>query len=360
MTGSLEQAREAARRGRRLFGKAHRLVRNDERPIDRRDFYASLWEQTATAVGAELVTLPDGFLELRAGSRSMRTFYELLPIDDPVTLELAGHKSASAALLRDADVPTATQVVVRPGQLGPAMSLLADHEFVVVKPQASTSAGAGVVTHVANERQLRRAVSAAATYGAGWVVVESQVPGSVYRLLYLDGELLDAVLREPARVVGDGRRSIESLVRAENERRRRIGDRATGLVPTGLELETTLAAGGHSRRTVLSTGETVQVSGRSNTGDVADSRSVGRSMCPEIIAVCARAAATLGVRLAGIDLISTDLEVPLEQTGGVISEVNTTPGLHWHYLVAPGTPPVPVAESIARRLLDLPAADVCS
>ena len=206
----------------------------------------------------------------------MRTFGPLLPLDDPVTLELAGHKSASSALLHDAGVPTATQVVLERHDLAAATAFLREHRSIVVKPQARTSSGAGVITHVQSERQLHHAIGEAASFGAGPVIIEAQVPGEAYRFLYLDGELLDAVVRAPARVVGDGHRTIEALVQAENRRRRQLGAQATGLLPTGIELDTTLAASGHARRNVPGAGEAVQVSGRSNTGDALVSRSGAR------------------------------------------------------------------------------------
>jgi glutathione synthase/RimK-type ligase-like ATP-grasp enzyme len=39
----------------------------------------------------------------------------------------------------------------------------------------------------------------------------------------------------------------------------------------------------------------------------------------------------VGTRLAGIDVITTDPGVPLGESGGVILEVNATPGYHHHY-----------------------------
>jgi cyanophycin synthetase len=354
VAGKVDQARDLSRRARRVWRRTQRTIRNDERPVDRHDYYVALWKRSAASIGAQCVELPDGFLELRAGEQTMRTFGPLLPLDDPVTLELAGHKSASSALLQDAGVPTAAQVVVEPHDLAAATPFLRAHTPIVVKPQARTSSGAGVVTHVQSERQLRRAIGEAASFGAGPVILEAQMPGDVYRFLYLDGELLDAVVRAPARVVGDGHQSIEALVQAENRRRRQLGAQATGLLPTGVELDTTLAANGRRRRDVPSASEEVQVSGRSNTGDAHVSRSVREEVSDEVVRTGARAAGALGVRLAGVDIISPDITRPLETAGGVVSEVNTTPGLHWHYLVAPDSPRVPVAEIIARRLLGLP------
>ena len=39
----------------------------------------------------------------------------------------------------------------------------------------------------------------------------------------------------------------------------------------------------------------------------------------------------LGIRLGGVDVITTDPSRPLDATGGVILEVNTTPGFYYHY-----------------------------
>ncbi|REJ72184.1 MAG: hypothetical protein DWQ29_21825 [Planctomycetota bacterium] len=43
-----------------------------------------------------------------------------------------------------------------------------------------------------------------------------------------------------------------------------------------------------------------------------------------------RAVDAIGARLAGVDVISPDLTTDLESAGGVVLEVNTTPGLYIH------------------------------
>ena len=46
------------------------------------------------------------------------------------------------------------------------------------------------------------------------------------------------------------------------------------------------------------------------------------------------AADAVGLRLAGIDLITPDLGASLTDSGGSVIEVNSGPGLHHHYHVA--------------------------
>jgi cyanophycin synthetase len=64
-----------------------------------------------------------------------------------------------------------------------------------------------------------------------------------------------------------------------------------------------------------------------------------------------RAAEALGIRLAGVDVITRDPGVSLHASGGRVTEVNTTPGLHWHYLVRSPEAGVRVAVPILERLL---------
>ncbi|UCE25328.1 MAG: hypothetical protein JSU74_04595, partial [Candidatus Zixiibacteriota bacterium] len=44
-----------------------------------------------------------------------------------------------------------------------------------------------------------------------------------------------------------------------------------------------------------------------------------------------KAAGIIGSRFVGVDFIVTDGSVSLEESGGIINELNTTPGLHHHY-----------------------------
>ena len=54
------------------------------------------------------------------------------------------------------------------------------------------------------------ATALASRYGKR-LLIENQAAGTMYRLLFLDGQLLDTVRRLAARVVGDGRSSIREL-----------------------------------------------------------------------------------------------------------------------------------------------------
>ncbi len=60
----------------------------------------------------------------------------------------------------------------------------------------------------------------------------------------------------------------------------------------------------------------------------------------------------VGVRLAGVDIICRDPGVPLELSGGGIIEVNTNPGLYYHYRATDSR--FPLAERVLNRFFNAP------
>src|SRR5205814_10501412 len=82
-------------------------------------------------------------------------------------------------------------------------------------------------------------------------------------------------------------------------------------------------------------------------GDV--NRTVTDLLHPSAIADGARAVRALGVRLAGVDLITRDAAVPLAESGGVFLEVNAPPNFYYHYHKPDG--PFRVAVHVLRKLL---------
>ena len=73
---------------------------------------------------------------------------------------------------------------------------------------------------------------------------------------------------------------------------------------------------------------------------------------PEVAARAVEAAKVIGLDIAGIDIVASDIARPLEAQGGIVVEVNAAPGLRMH--LAPSTgEPRPVGEAICRH--DVPA-----
>jgi cyanophycin synthetase len=314
--------------------------------------YVELWRQAAEALATEFVALPGGLCELRRGGRVTRTFEQCVMLDDPVTLRIVGDKALVHGLLSSHGLPVPAFHEFHWSRLDAATAFLRQQGTAcVVKPKHGTGGGAGVTTGVRTATQLALATAYAAVF-CSEVLIERQVRGDSYRLLYLDGTLLDAVRRCLPRVVGDGRSTIAQLITAENWRRLGVAQQAVvDWLPVDLDCRWTLRAAGWSLRSIPAAGQEVVVRGANQWGGEADNEAVRAILGDALIAQGARAAAVLGVRLAGVDVITPDPRLGLEQSGGVINEVNTTPGLHFHYQVRNREAMVPVAVPIMRLLL---------
>jgi cyanophycin synthetase len=211
---------------------------------------------------------------------------------------------------------------------------------------------------VRTERQLRRARLRAARLH-GDLLIERQVPGDVLRLLFFDGELLDVIRRRPPAVTGDGRSTILELIAAENERRfaAAAGERPW-LLRADLDAVFTLEAAGLRLSSVPAAGERVAIKTAVSQNGPDDNESLAAAVGDALVADAARAAAAVGVRLAGVDVITRDPGTALRRSGGAVLEVNATPGLHYHYDVRDQAQAVPVAELILERLLAASTAAV--
>ncbi len=301
----------------------------------RRRYYDLFWNRAAAEVKADIVKWEGGFHRLtRNGTMAIVRGPELR-LDDHLTLDLMGNKALTYELMAEQGVSVPRHVRFSVTDLTGARTFLAAAgRPLVVKPNGGTGGGRGVTTGITSPAQLRRASFWAARFDTG-LLAEEQIEGHSFRLLFLDGRFLDAIRRDPPQIIGDGRGTIQDLVTAEN-RRRLTGRPFTALSPLRLDADALnyLSAQTLSPRSVPANGETVIIKRACNENNASGNHVVTGSVHSGTIATCARLARNLGVRLAGIDIIAHDISLPLSPANGLIGEINTTPGLHHHDLIA--------------------------
>ncbi len=337
------------------------LLRGGRRLADDRDpslaarqalAYRAIWAQAAGVLGAELEEFSPGFFRLRRGDAETLVLRDQVMLDTPASTGLAADKAVLHRLLADAGLPVPAFAEAPAGDPGPLVSFLERTAGpVVVKPARGTGGGQGVTCGVRDADQLLGAWLLAAPWASG-VLVEEQSEGDEYRLLLLDGELLGTLRRRRPRVLGDGRRPIWALLAALNAERLAAGpEEVARLIHVDLDCRLALRAQGLGPRSTPKPGVEVVVKGSASENGRLDNETVAPPH-PAVVSVARRAAETARLRLAGIDLLTTDPGRPLEETGGRVLEVNGTPGLRHHYQVA--NRPEPVAVAILERLLRAP------
>jgi D-alanine-D-alanine ligase-like ATP-grasp enzyme len=320
----------------------------------RTNFYLKLWREAAEKLSVKFALLPDGFCEASVNGRVTRMYQNLVMLDYPVTIKLARSKPLVLRLLAEHGIKVPEYTEFTLGEIDGAIDFLRSMNGpIVVKPGRGTAGGDGVTTNVRTPRELKRAAIFASLYTHS-LLAERQIPGVSYRLLYLNGRLLDAIRRKSPSVVGDGSSTILQLLHAENARRASMaGTEGLTWLRADADCRNTLSSAGLSLDSVPANGAEVVVKQAANDNSSRDNESVTPLLCRELIDEGARAAAILGVQLAGVDVITTDPGKPLRATDGVINEVNTTPGLHYHYQISNAAEGVPVIEPILKHLLAL-------
>ena len=101
----------------------------------------------------------------------------------------------------------------------------------------------------------------------------------------------------------------------------------------------------------LCDGASAVVKTATNYNGPAETETLAAADVGALIEPARHAAATLGVRLAGVDIVAADPTRPLAETDGVVLEVNGIPGLTHHYNVADRERATPVAVPILLALL---------
>ena len=310
-------------------------------------FYRAYWGDVARAIGAEIEDLGQGYLRIRREGQWTFVRGSAVQLDDHLTLKLAGNKPLTNRLLAEYGYPAPRFCEFGLSELESAERFAAELGVpTVVKPASGTGGGNGVSMGIETPRKLRKAAIKAASYHPD-LMIEEQVAGSSYRLLYLNGEFVDAVRRDPPRVLGDGTSSIEALIRAETERRL-TAERVVALSPLTRDLgvAAALSAQGLTLQSVPERDTSVLVKTVVNQNAARENHCVREEVHPSIVQMGREIVTLFGIELGGLDLLTSDIAVPLDQSGGVINEVNTTPGIHHHVLVAEESKTMPVGEMI--------------
>jgi cyanophycin synthetase len=328
------------RRARRALGLVKTVYVQDRVP-----YFFELWRAAAADLGWQFVSLSRSVWEVRDGEHVVSRINNfVVQLDDPVTLDVAGDKLLTYKLLAEAGLTIPRYASFDLESLG-ELRRFTEREPgpFVIKPARNTSSGLGVTTNLKRHAECLNAAALAFTY-CEEALVEPQIAGESYRLLFLGGRMLCASRRTGLRVTGDGVCTIAELV-----------ERATGGRRVDDDIRSTLAAQRLTLQTVVPNGNTV-LARSAGAGVGAGTREVRTIytddvtdlVCSAIVEEGRRASVALGTEFCGVDVITTDPTVPLAASGGAINEVNTTPGLHHHYGLGTGAPREPLANVVLR------------
>lgn len=295
--------------------------------------YKNIWQQVANEIGAQFRELSGTIWELELNGHITRVDNYILEFDNPVTLHLAGNKPLVHNLLKENGLSVPDYIVFQLNELEKAHRFLEKYPAGCVIKPADGYGGKGVTTHILERKEVRKAAILASLYSKN-LMMEPQKPGECYRILVINGRMVHAVCRKGLRLTGDGENKVSDLIAFQNVS---LGKEKKNPIDIDRDCLFTLGYQNLSLDAVPAKGVSFQLKSVNDPlRKQTEVRTVYNETVTDIICDSIRDQAELAAKLirsdfVGVDIITTDPRTSLQQTGGVINEVNTTPALHHHY-----------------------------
>ena len=285
-------------------------------------------------------------VQLGYGARQRRIWTAETDRTGAIAEGIAADKDLTKTLLRACGVPVPEGRMVH--SEAEAWEAAGDIGLpVVVKPTDGNHAR-GVTLDLRSQADIAAAYRLASAEGSG-VIVERFIQGTEHRLLVVGDKVVAATRGEPVYVTGDGRTPIAELIEHQmNADPRRGREQQFPLTPidlredSGVQLE--LQRQGLASDSVPAPGQRVVVQ---RTGNMATDCT--DEVHPDVAHAVTLAARIVGLDIAGIDLVATDIGRPLAEQGAAVVEVNAGPGLLMHLKPTQGQPR-PVGRAICDHL----------
>ena len=254
-----------------------------------------------------------------------------------IAVKIASDKQLTKSLLKEAGVPVPEGETVT--SLEAAQRVAARLKAPVTIKPLDANQGKGVTVDCRTPDEVARAFEFARQYGRK-VIVERHIEGFDYRVLVAGGKVAAAACRRPAHVVGDGVLTVRELVEIENRNPARGAGHTNILTRIALDehAEDMLARQGFKLDSVLPAGLKAELRGNANLSTGGTAEDVTDLLPESTRALCVRAAAKIGLDVAGIDIVCRDIAEPLAAQRGAVIEVNAAPGIRMHQYPSSGTP----------------------
>ncbi|MDD2503468.1 MAG: cyanophycin synthetase, partial [Clostridia bacterium] len=170
------------------------------------------------------------------------------------------------------------------------------------------------------------------------VLVEEYIKGNDYRVIIIGNQLAAVSLRVPAHIVGDGKHTISQLVELKNQDERRGEGHEKPLTKIKIDELSMIVLrkqGCHPDH-IPEKGIRIYLKANANISTGGEAIDVTDRIHPYNQELAIRAAKTVGLDIAGVDINCMDIGKPLYKQNGVIIEVNASPGIRMHLFPSKG------------------------
>lgn len=289
----------------------------------------------------------ESLVQLGEGARQHRIWTAETDETSSIGEDIAQDKELTKKLLRNVGVPVPHGRVAETAE--EACSVAREIGFPVVLKPRDANHGRGISFDLRTCAEISDAFDLALrenSDGTTGVIVETFARGQAHRLLVVGNRLIAAARGQNDVVIGDGRSTLAELIEEVNRDPLR-GENYTDLLGMIKLDEVSLAMlkrKGLTPESIPAAGQEVVVK---VNGDL--TTDVTGQVHPAVAERAVLAAQTVGLNIAGLDIVAEDIGRPLEEQGGMLIEVNAGPGLLMHVEPLYGHPQ-PVGDAIVELM----------
>ncbi len=272
-------------------------------------------------------------LQLGYGIKQRRIQATITGLTSCIGVDIAGDKSLTKQLLAEGGIPVPWGDVARTEDEAVKIAVKLG-ESVVVKP-CNGNQGKGVTLNLKSEAEIRTAFRIAKEYSEE-IIVEKYIEGKHYRLLVVGDKMVAAAERIPAHVIGDGIHTVEQLIELANLDPNRGEEHEKPLTKIKIDPAALLVLAKQKMypSSVPELNQVVYLRENANLSTGGTAVDVTDEVHPEICKLAVRAARIVGLDVAGVDLVTPDITLPLKE--GAVIEVNAAPGIRMHHFPSRG------------------------
>ncbi|MDD2916610.1 MAG: ATP-grasp domain-containing protein [Candidatus Gracilibacteria bacterium] len=206
---------------------------------------------------------------------------------------------------------------------------LSDFHFPVIIKPIDEAHGNGVCMNIVSISELQKKLeSSFADYAK--MIVQEQISGDECRVLVVLGEVVVGLHRVPPFIIGDGKSTLHELIDNENKTnplRQQNYSAPLSLIKADSELVDYVSKQGYSLDDIIPSNTKLQLRGNSNLGTGGTIIDITEMLHEDTKKLCVSIAEKFQLGICGVDILSSDFSKPLSESGGVILEINSTPGI---------------------------------
>lgn len=277
----------------------------------------------------EFLSIDSSFIKISKNDKNIIIKSSIFPVDLALSAFIAKNKMYTHYFCKKNNVPVPKQkMCVSLKQVKMVAKII---KFPLVIKPINLAYGEGIVVNIKNITDLL-SESKIALEKYEKILVEKYIRGRDHRLLIVDGKFASAVLRIPATVKGDGKNSIKKLINIENKNPLRGKDYTKPLLTIKIDEETErlLIKNGYTLDEIPKKGEIIYLKETSNASKGGETEVITSRVHESYIKLAEKATRIIGLKYAGVDIVTEDISKDNYGNLGKVIEVNSFPGIDIH------------------------------